>query len=1296
MGICRGHNITVDNSRGNDSTSCCNENDKPCKTLDYALTNGLRSNMAIVIDEGEYSLKSPNLSFHDLNNILILGAGHKVTIVKCEFGVGLDIQNSTKITFANLSIIGCGLLSESTSLNLTSNKPALFRTALHFLNCTNVELNGIAVSNSSGIGVTLYDVIGRVLVTNSTFSFNKVPSDSTEKLPGGGGIYVEFTVRMAATSSPSSMQYVIRHCNFTSNVATNIVNVQASSTIRQHTGLHFQLLGSGGGLSINLRSSINNGSFLVQHCNFSNNTAVWGGGIQFMLLNNSKGNKFLIERSHFNNNSCPYNATMTSTGTGGGGIRFRFLPNYGSNYHHKVQLKHCIFTNNFAYYGGGFSISLLRENNVSMPTTEVRIVDCIWNNNTARTGSGVDIFINDFPTGAIGIVYIKNCTFRYNSNKFQLNSVNLLGVGALYTRSVPIEFYGRNNFISNQGSAIAATRTRLIFFNDSVTTFENNTGRQGGGIALLGVSYIELYDNTSISFFGNQAIYKGGAIYSLVSSERDFINSQNCFIFYHNANMSPYKWKTNVSFKANNAPIGKSIYCTTLLACVWSEQPEGTRANQTEIWEVFYWKGKFNYYGKNNSNELNDEICTAPSEIYHQHNVNDTLKIPPGKRYRLNITALDDRHSPVDTVYLVTSNSNSQCQVSKSSMYSSDATIELEGRPHCSVTVDVQTINARPLSLSITVVTDHCPPGYYISHENIVTCKCSVFNLAEEFRGIAHCDESDLVAYLRPEFWAGYVLANNTEVLVTGTCPGGYCYRNRTLLLRLPGTSSNKVLDELLCKPQNRMGRICGRCSKGYHISAYILDFHCIKCSPKQMNGIIVLLLTKYLPLTIFLCFIMFFNVSLVNGPLNSFILFSQVLDAMDVYSSGKTIQLSHLENVFVTIYNFFYGIWNLNFLEMVIPPFCIFETTSALPILVLEYAAAVYTLIVIVVLFLLAPKIKERLFTADDHSLCGCKVTMKRCYERYIHLKKTANYRQGESIQALTTLLVLCYVKVLTITIDILTPNSLYGPGGENSKIHIKVVWLDGTMQYLDSTHSIYASIAFLCLFTCVTIPPLLLLSYPYLPMLINKLNFHNNKILQKICIAPLDRYVPFFDAFQSCYKNKYRFFAGLYFIYRIIALCIASLAPSMENQYMGQSVFYTTVLLLHCLCQPYRKPSHNLIDGLIFANMIIINSLSAYRYYWYSTNLSTSTKVFWIQLTMIYLPMLCLAGIVLYKVLRRSGFFSSSGNHDLGEDTLPSRLLEDVDNDDDDCITENGTDSSTNYHLMDAASNMDPSNPK
>jgi len=1272
------HRIIVDGTNGSDSTSCCDEQGS-CKTLDYALSNGMTSSTTIVLLEGDYNLTMHNFSFHGLDSVDIIGAGERLTTIWCSCGTGLSFINSNNLHLANFSLLRGGKLMLSTSMNDTSGETALFRVALYLWNCSDVVMVGLVVNNSSGTGVALFDVTGSVIIHNSVFSHNKVQESEAHQYPGGGGIYTEFF-----TTVTSSISYSIANCIFADNDATNVKSVIATTTpFRQHASSNMHKFGSGGGLSIDTWNSTSNGNFIIQNCSFNNNRAVWGGAIHFMILNRSLNTQFIIEvmDTTFRDNKCPYTVTRLTTGSGGGAIRFLLWPRTRKHFKTTLQLINCKFYNNSAYYGGGLSISMIREEDTNQSTVNITFKDCHWSNNLARTGSAVDIYANDFPIGMLPTLFSINCSFTNNSNWFMLNSKLLLGLGALYTRSIPIQFEGSTIFLSNEGSAVAGTATRFIFRENSSATFFNNSGRQGGAIALLGVSYIELHDDVLLDFSNNQAVAKGGAIYSLVTSERDFINSQNCFIFYESPFTHPSQWTARLTFTDNSAPAGNSIYCTTLLPCVWSEQPGGITATEDEINQVFYWNGTFSYNKFNDAKQLNDEIRTAAADIIDCRS-DHVVSIPPGKQYKLQTETRDDRGSVLnDTVYLIKAKNGSSCRVTNSAKYSSDAVLQLEGEVGCDLNIDMQTINNRPISLTFKAVVDQCPPGFYYSDD---MCKCSVYQKSRQYRGIVSCDDNKLVASMKTGYWAGY--EDNYTVLVTSDCPPGYCIGNNgnSRLVELPSTLNSTELEEnenetelnvLICGPRNRKGRLCGECKKGYCISSGFVTFHCIDSTSQKVNGVLILVLSKYLPLTFFLCIIMLFNISLVNGPLNSFILFSQVLESMEVYGSGKVGDPPNGGKQLVTAYNFMYGIWNLNFLEMLVPQYCIFNSISALPIISLEYISVLYTLIVVAILFIIAPRIKEKLFTSSDRSCCRCRSALKKCYERYIHLKKSANYRQGESIHALTTLLVLCYVKILTITTEIITPIVLYGPGGQSSKIQTSVVWLDGTLGYMDRVHSKYAAVAFICFFMFVLIPPLLLVAYPYLPMLMNKLNV-NNKYVERILIAPLDKYVPFFDAFQSCYKNKYRFFAALYFMYRIVSLCISSQTTSIESQYLGQSVFYTIILLLHCLCQPYKKRWLNIIDGLIFGNMIIINSLSVYRYYWYTANLSKSPDIFWIQLLLIYLPLVCLVGVMVYKLFQRCNCFTRESTSDV--DILPSRLLDE----DDDTLS--GT---HHYQLMDSA---------
>lgn len=70
--------------------------------------------------------------------------------------------------------------------------------------------------------------------------------------------------------------------------------------------------------------------------------------------------------------------------------------------------------------------------------------------------------------------------------------------------------------------------------------------------------------------------------------------------------------------------------------------------------------------------------------------------------------------------------------------------------------------------------------------------------------------------------------------------------------------------------------------------------YNCGKCDNSlSKHGTLFLILLKYLPMALFLCFILFFNFSLINGPLNAFILFSQIIFAVDVYASGAMVSLT-------------------------------------------------------------------------------------------------------------------------------------------------------------------------------------------------------------------------------------------------------------------------------------------------------------------------------------------------------------------------------------------------------------------
>ena len=197
--------IEVDSTNGYDTPSCYGKKApvKPCKTLDYVLINGLNFSTTIMIHEGVYNINFHNLSFYDLENVTIYGAGSNLTVIKCSFGTGLGFFNVTHLKLANFTLLGGGRIMNSTSINITTGDVAVFRVAVYLLDCSDVIIEGLMVTNSTGTGLAMYDVTGKVDIINSVFQYNK-PLEN-EELPSDGGVSILFS-----------------HCNPTKTLTCNL------------------------------------------------------------------------------------------------------------------------------------------------------------------------------------------------------------------------------------------------------------------------------------------------------------------------------------------------------------------------------------------------------------------------------------------------------------------------------------------------------------------------------------------------------------------------------------------------------------------------------------------------------------------------------------------------------------------------------------------------------------------------------------------------------------------------------------------------------------------------------------------------------------------------------------------------------------------------------------------------------------------------------------------------------------------------------------------------------------------
>ena len=131
------------------------------------------------------------------------------------------------------------------------------------------------------------------------------------------------------------------------------------------------------------------------------------------------------------------------------------------------------------------------------------------------------------------------------------------------------------------------------------------------------------------------------------------------------------------------------------------------------------------------------------------------------------------------------------------------------------------------------------------------------------------------------------------------------------------------------------------------------------------------------------------------------------------------------------------------------------------------------------------------------------------------------------------------------------------------------------------------------------------------------------------------------FIEIFNGHFKDgtngtrDYRFFAGLYFILRIIVLIMSFTGPQF---YIAISaILYSLIALLLILMQPYKKQIYNVVDALIFILMsiiysvIVIQTVLVFFYDHISAKLSVIVHILY------SLPLLCLIIFIMCWILNQ-----------------------------------------------------------
>ena len=353
------------------------------------------------------------------------------------------------------------------------------------------------------------------------------------------------------------------------------------------------------------------------------------------------------------------------------------------------------------------------------------------------------------------------------------------------------------------------------------------------------------------------------------------------------------------------------------------------------------------------------------------------------------------------------------------------------------------------------------------------------------------------------------------------------------------GTCNLYPLRDNQCRG-HRSGVACGNCEEGYTLSFDSIE--CIateQCTTGQTVLVITMSFLYWIAVIVVVFCMMYFKIGI--GYLYGITFFYSIIDVV----LGNTILSSDSLYQLVT---------TLSSVAKLLPQFlgrlCFVKGLSGIDQQFIHYLHPLAILLMLALISIstrYSPKLSLFVSRAVIHSIC---------------LLLLLSY----SSIASTSLLL---VRALTFT----NVDKVYS-------------YLSPDIGYFHGRHLVYGLMAILIGLVIVIGLPLLLLLEPFLN---SKINF--------IKIKPL------LDQFQGCYKDKCRYFASYFLIFRLMILGILAInTPNSLTTFYSLEIICLIMILIHVTVKPYSNNLLNFFDSFMLCILVLVISFQIVEIYGFS----------------------------------------------------------------------------------------------
>ena len=1056
--------------------------------------------------------------------------------------------------------------------------------ALSFLDTLDVSLNHVEVTNSSGCGVSFQNVVGQVRVSNSSFTDNEIHKGH------GAGVQI-----LTELSSGQSFTANFTRCNFTRNRNLGVGKTKEKI--------------DGGGMYISVKGSTKYIDIQVLSCNFTKNAAKWGSGLFIGFYQNASNSTIVVGETFFQGNYYK-NATIDTKNVynaGGGAL----ATTTGRTSLNIVKFRNCIFLDNSATWGG--ALALYAAPNKTVENKEVNkyfVINCTFKKNKAALGSAMNVYcksVTSAPEFCNAIPYIIGFNV-FMENGQRISKERHPSASTLDINSFPTHIFSGSHlsFTGNDGTPLCIRTTAVIIENDTTMGFHNNTAEMGGAIALYD-SWMSISSGCNFSFTNNTAFAEGGAIYALQSSDLYVPHVHNCFLRFMNNTIPPWDWNCKFSFADNKASTkNNSIYATSVIPCEWTDAPDNAT---TFCWEDWNYKGS----------HCTDQITTS---LRNFSTTPDSVTVSPGIAKQF-VKGVDDLGHQVYNLP-ITATLWSQRHSNVTVRYNDYGLAVYANRSVKNLTILIQFNGDRNLFKVVSVNIGDCPPGFGFSNDP--SC-CSCY---ENMRNVIQCHGRSSYASLANGFCMSYLKINGQKQTVYGRCVFSHAHTNSTKkYIDLPEDENN--LDSKFCGVLHRTGLLCGECKKGYSIDVFSTTYNCHKsCSSSAASWIIFTVVNGLPPLVLFLA-ILVLHIKFTSGVWNAFIFFSHVVTLSQealVVVAVINMQLKH-DRLFLDFLVDFYSFWSLDNYRTFATlsnnyPVCLGEKLRVIDVLALHYISALYPFLLIVIAYIVIELHARncRVLVWLWKPLCFACTRFRQSWKL-----------QTSVVDAFASFIILSYVKLVRISLLLVTYTSVRRIGEEGLKTVLHVSNYDPTVTYFSRQHLPFIFLGTFFIITVGILPPVLMLFYQCKPVQ----RCLNHCRLNRIGLQT------FMDAFQGCYKDgrnggeDRRFFAGLYLIFRVVIFLIFNMQTDHTITYYSLVIFCIIIICLLAWLQPYKVKFYNNLDVFFIALLAAFFGLHIVGFFYLETTFTVPHPIVFIGGCLSLMPLLYLVGFGFIKILRR-----------------------------------------------------------